>query len=84
MTTGSPAGRAEGHFEGHSEGHGNTPAAWTAVVIVMIAFTIGTLGIVLGNWIIFWVGAALVVVGGIAGKVMASMGLGQRPRKQPA
>ncbi|MBU6244437.1 MAG: hypothetical protein KGP12_04395 [Actinomycetales bacterium] len=72
---------AEHGGDGHGgDGHGNTPAAWTAVVIIMIAFTVGTLGIVLGNWVVFWVGAALVVVGGVAGKAMQSMGLGQRPR----
>lgn len=78
---GSSTESSTGHSAEHGgDGHGNTPAAWTAVVIVMIAFTVGTLGIVLGNWVVFWVGAALVVVGGVAGKVMQSMGLGQRPR----
>lgn len=80
-STESSTGSSTGHSAEHGgDGHGNTPAAWTAVVIIMIAFTVGTLGIVLGNWVLFWVGAALVVVGGVAGKVMQSMGLGQRPR----
>lgn len=57
--------------------HGSTPAAWTAVVIITIAFVVGTLAVVLGNWPMFWVGVALVVVGGIVGKVMAAMGLGK-------
>jgi hypothetical protein len=58
--------------------HGSTPAAWTAVAIIMIAFVVGTLAIVLGNWPMFWVGAGLVVVGAIAGKVMSMMGLGKK------
>ena len=61
----------------HHDDHGATPAAWTAVVIITIAFVVGTLAVVLGNWPMFWVGVALVVVGGIVGKVMAAMGLGK-------
>ncbi|MDD2857937.1 MAG: hypothetical protein PHU75_04595 [Candidatus Nanopelagicales bacterium] len=61
-----------------AHGHGNTPAAWTAVIIIMIAFVVGTLGVTSGNWVVFWIGAALVVIGGIAGKVMQMMGLGQQ------
>ena len=58
-------------------GHGNTPAAWTAVIIMMVASDVGTLGVMMGNWIVFWVGVGLVVVGAIVGKVMQMMGLGQ-------
>lgn len=61
-----------------SDSHGSSPAAWTAVVIITLAFALGTLALVLGNWPMFWVGAALVVIGGVAGKVMQKMGLGAR------
>jgi uncharacterized membrane protein len=60
------------------EDHGSTPAAWTAVIIIMIAFVVGTLGIMVGSWPMFWVGVALVVVGAIAGKVLAMMGMGKK------
>lgn len=63
----------------HPDDHGSTPAAWTAVVIITVAFIVGTLALVLGNWPMFWVGVALVVVGGIVGKVMSVMGMG-KPR----
>ena len=43
----------------------------------MIASIVGTLGVIVGNWVMFWVGIALVVIGGIVGKVMQMMGLGQ-------
>jgi hypothetical protein len=39
--------------------------AWTVVVIITIAFAIGTLAIVLGNWPMFWVGVGIVAVGGV-------------------
>ncbi len=60
------------------EDHGSTPAAWTAVTIIMIAFLVGTLGIILGSWPMFWVGVALVAVGAIAGKVLSMMGMGKK------
>lgn len=58
--------------------HGNTPAAWTAVTIMMIAFLVGTVGVVVAKPVIFWVGVALIVVGAIVGKVMSMMGLGKQ------
>ncbi len=61
------------------EDHGSTPAAWTAVVIITLAFTVGTVALILANWPLFWAGVALVFVGAAVGKVMALMGLGQKP-----
>ena len=58
--------------------HGSTPAAWTAVTLCLIAFCVGAVGLVIGNWVVFWIGIALVVVAGVVGKVMQAMGLGAR------
>ena len=63
----------------HHDDHGSTPAAWTAVVIITLAFVLGTLAIILGNWPMFWGSVALVFVGAIAGKVLGMMGFG-KPR----
>ncbi len=63
---------------GSHESHGNTPAAWTAVAIITIAFVVGTLAVILANWVMFGVGVALVVIGAVVGKVMSMMGLGQK------
>lgn len=60
------------------EDHGSTPAAWTAVAIITLAFIVGTVALILANWPLFWVGVALVVVGAAVGKVMALMGLGKK------
>lgn len=60
--------------------HGSTPAAWTAVIIITIAFIVGTLAIVLGNWPMFWGGVGLVIIGAVVGKIMQSMGLGKKPK----
>ena len=63
------------------EDHGNTPAAWTAVTIVMIAFVIGAVAVWTMNWPLFWVGGVgLLVVGVIVGKVMSMMGMGKQPQ----
>ncbi len=62
------------------EDHGNTPAAWTAVTIIMIAFVVGALAVLTANWVLFWVGAVgLLLVGAVVGKVMAMMGMGKAP-----
>ena len=59
--------------------HGNTPAAWTGVMIILLGFTVGGLGMVIDNWTMFWVGVALVPAGAIVGKIMAMMGMGAEP-----
>jgi hypothetical protein len=62
--------------------HGNTPAAWTGVFIILIGFVVGGIGMVIDNWTMFWVGVALVPLGGIVGKIMQKVGLGAE--QQPA
>lgn len=57
-------------------GDGNSPAAWTAVIIMLIAFTVGTVGLFLEMMWLVWLSVALLVVGIIAGAVMKSMGFG--------
>lgn len=59
--------------------HGSTPAAWTAVTIVMVAFVVGGIGVLLSQPWLFWSGCVLVVVGVAAGKVMQMMGMGAHP-----
>ncbi len=56
--------------------HGNTPAAWTAVCIALVAFLVGGVGLVIGSWPTFWAGVALLVVAAVVGKVMQAMGMG--------
>ncbi len=61
--------------------HGNTLAAWTTVVLVTLAFTIGTLAIMFANWPVFFGAVGLLVVAGIVGKVMQMLGLGTIARR---
>ena len=65
------------------DSHGSTPAAWTSVLIITIAFTIGTAAIIVGNWVLFWLGVALVAIGAIAGRAMQSITLGKKQAGAP-
>lgn len=60
-----------------SANHGNTPAAWTAVTLVLVAFIVSGTGMMMENWPIIWVGAALVPVGLLAGVILSKMGYGE-------
>lgn len=69
-----------GHVEhpADHDDHGSTPAAWTTVAIITLAFAVGTVAVVLANWAMFWVGVGLVVVGAVVGRVMQAIGLGKK------
>ena len=60
--------------------HGNTPAAWTAVTIAFVAFLVGAAGVLVANWVLFWVGVGVFALSGVVGKVMQMAGYGQYPR----
>jgi hypothetical protein len=55
--------------------HGNTPAAWTAVIIALLAFIVGGIGLMVGSMVVFWVGVALAPVAVVVLLVMSAMGL---------
>lgn len=57
-------------------GHGNSPAAWTAVIIMLVAFTIGTVAFWLDLAWLVWASVGLLVVGAIVGGVLAKLGYG--------
>jgi len=62
-------------------GHGHSPAAWTAVIIMLAGFTIGTLFFCLELPIGVYVGAGIVVAGLIVGWAMARAGWGVKGPK---
>ncbi len=62
-------------------GHGNSTAAWTAVIIMLVGFTIGTIAFFLVvEWLV-WASAALVLVGLIVGWILVKAGYGVRGDK---
>jgi len=47
----------------HEEYHGRR-VSWVAVTLIIIGFVIGGIALPIGpNWVLFWIGAAIVVVG---------------------
>ena len=59
-----------------SDNHGNTPAAWTAVVVALAGFVVGGIGLMMGNMTVFWVGVVLAPLALIVLGVMNKMGYG--------
>ena len=59
-----------------SASHGNTPAAWIAVAVGLLGFLIGSVAMMLDpiSWLIFWVGVAVTVVGGLLFIVLSKLG----------
>jgi hypothetical protein len=57
--------------------HGRTLAAWAGSMIALLAFVVGGIGMMLGpNWVLFWIGAALLVISLIATVVLRKLGHG--------
>lgn len=63
------------------DNHGQTPAAWTAVIIIMFAFFLGTFAVIIAQPWLFWVSVGLIVVGAIVGQVMSMMGYGAKQQE---
>ncbi len=57
-------------------GHGNSPAAWTAVTIMLVALTVGTVAFFFELPWLVWTSAAFIVVGLLVGWAMAKAGYG--------
>ena len=61
----------------HSDDHGSTPAAWTAVIVMLVGMLIAGIAMIMKQPTYFWVGLAVIPVGAVAGWIMAKAGLGQ-------
>jgi hypothetical protein len=57
-------------------GHGNSPAAWTAVIIMLIAFAIGTFAFWFDVPWLVWASAGLFVLGALVGLILKLAGFG--------
>ena len=61
-------------------GHGNSVAAWTAVSVIMLGSLLMCLAVAFG-WDYVWlfvVGAVVVALGPVVGKVLGAMGFGSQ------
>lgn len=57
-------------------GHGNSPAAWTAVTIMLVAFSVGTVAFFFDMAWLVVASAVLVVVGLLVGWALSKAGYG--------
>ena len=57
-------------------GHGHSPAAWIAVIIMLVAFTIGTTAFFFELVWLVWASFGLLIVGVIVGYVLSKVGYG--------
>ena len=59
--------------ESADTGHGNSPAAWTAVVIALVGFTVGTIAFWFDLAPVVWASAGVVLLGFAVGGIMNKM-----------
>ncbi|WP_336713491.1 HGxxPAAW family protein [Arthrobacter sp. USHLN218] len=58
-------------------GHGNSPAAWTCVLIMTVGCIIAAVGFIMASNLVFWgFGIGIVVIGLIVGWIMKKAGYG--------
>lgn len=60
----------------HEPSEGNSPAAWTAVVIMLVAFSVGTIAFFFDLPVVVWIAAVVAVLGVITGYVLKRLGYG--------
>jgi hypothetical protein len=77
---GGQAGGQAPHVAPDHDNHGQSPAAWTAVAVVMVGALVMAIAVVVGSVWLFVVGAVVAVLGGISGKVLSAMGFGKSGR----
>lgn len=59
--------------------HGNTPAAWTAVGIMIVGSLVSAFAFAIDQPWVFFLGLAIVALGLVVGKVMSMAGMGSLP-----
>ena len=57
-------------------GHGHSPAAWTAVIIMLVGVAIGTFFFFLDMPVVVWIAGGIVLIGALVGWGMAKAGYG--------
>ncbi|MEY2848088.1 MAG: hypothetical protein RI885_753 [Actinomycetota bacterium] len=62
--------------DSNDPGHGNSPAAWTAIVIMLVAISVGTVAFFFDVPVVVWICVGFVVVGLLVGVVLARLGYG--------
>jgi len=71
-----PAAAGTEQVAAQHSAHGQSLASWTAVAIIMLGALIMAIAVVITTVWLFVVGAVIVVLGAVAGKVLSAMGFG--------
>jgi len=58
------------------DSEGNSPAAWTAVIIMLVAFTVGTIAFWFTIVWVVWASAVVFAIGPVVGLLLARAGYG--------
>lgn len=82
MTTSTGRQKSDEAAEFH-DNHGNSLAAWTSVIIIMIGSLIMSGAVLMMSTPVFVIGVIVVLLGVVAGKVLSSMGYGSPPLPKP-
>ncbi|GAA1124353.1 MULTISPECIES: HGxxPAAW family protein [Microbacterium] len=65
-------------------GHGHSPAAWTAVIIMLLGFTLATVAFCFEQPALVWASVVIIPIGALVGWIMAKAGYGVKgPKYQP-
>lgn len=62
----------------HHEDEGHSVAGWVGVIVILIGFTLGAIGLFIDNAVLTWVGVGLVPAGAIIWPVLKAFGLGPK------
>ena len=57
-------------------GHGNSPAAWTCVLVMTVGCLVSAIGFMMASHLVFWGGMGVVAIGLIVGWIMKKAGYG--------
>ncbi|GAA1339381.1 HGxxPAAW family protein [Arthrobacter roseus] len=57
-------------------GHGNSPAAWSCVLVMILGAAIASIGYIMASHPVFWSGVAVMFVGLLVGYIMKKAGYG--------
>jgi len=57
-------------------GHGNTVASWAMFGIMIVGVIVACIAFTIPNWVVFWGGVAVVLIGLIVGAVLKAAGYG--------
>ncbi|MDN3481978.1 HGxxPAAW family protein [Arthrobacter sp. APC 3897] len=73
-----PENEAQRHASIHDEtiGHGNTPAAWTCVLIMIVGAGISSVGFIIASVLWFCIGLGVMALGLVVGFIMKKAGYG--------